>query len=76
VSCDPERVTAYVDRELPCCLERALERHFAACPACAAQAVVEIDLAARVGALAAPRLDQGFAALVAEAVFSQAASAG
>lgn len=76
MSCDPGRVTAYVDRELPSVLERALERHFAGCSSCAAQAVFEIELAASLGALGSPRLDPGFAAVVAAAVFSQAASAG
>jgi anti-sigma factor RsiW len=76
VSCDPERVTAYVDRELPRRLERVLERHLAACPACAAQAVFEIELAASLRAPTPPCLDESFATGLVVAVFSQAASSG
>jgi anti-sigma factor RsiW len=75
VSCDPERVTAYVDRELTPWLERAVERHLAGCPACAAQAAFEIELAETLGGLPAPRLRVGFAARVLAAALTERPSA-
>jgi len=48
LGCDPERVTGYVDGELPPSLEREAERHLFLCPICAAQAVFEIELRERV----------------------------
>jgi len=71
VSCHPERVTAYVDRELFPQLERAVERHLASCPACAAQAAFEIELAAFLSQLPVPRLRGGFPASVLLAAFAE-----
>jgi len=71
VSCDPERVTAYVDRELKPPLERAVERHFASCPICAAQAVFEIELAASLHELPEPRLRAGLSASVLAAALAE-----
>jgi anti-sigma factor RsiW len=51
VACRPERVTAYVDRELSGSARVEIEIHLAACPACAGQACFEMDLAARLRAL-------------------------
>jgi anti-sigma factor RsiW len=75
VSCDPEHVTAYVDRELAPTLEHALERHLAACPTCAAQAVFEIELGATLAELVPEQPRPGFAASVLAAALSQPASA-
>lgn len=71
MSCQPERVTAYVDRELAPQGEHALERHLSACPACAAQAAFEIELAATLSALPAPRLRPGFPARVLHEAFAE-----
>jgi len=71
VSCHPERVTAYVDRELVPQLERAVERHLSACPACAVQAASEIELAASLSELPVPRLRGGFPASVLLAAFAE-----
>ena len=69
--CQPERVTAYVDRELPPQLEHAVERHLCACTACAAQAAFEIELGATLSALSAPRLRDGFPASVLLTAFAE-----
>jgi anti-sigma factor RsiW len=75
VSCNPERVTAYVDRELTPTLEHAVERHLAACPACASQAVYEIELGATLAELVPEKPRPGFAASVLAAALSQLPSA-
>lgn len=75
MSCNPERVTAYVDRELTPTLEHAVERHLAACPACASQAVYEIELGATLAELVPEQPRSGFAASVLAAALSQPASA-
>ncbi len=62
--CQPERVTAYVDRELPPPLEHAVERLLSACTACAAQAAFEMELQATLSAVPPPRLRTGFPASV------------
>lgn len=69
--CHPERVTAYVDRELDPSIEPAVERHLSACPACAAQAAFEIDLRATLSGLPAPRLRPGFPARVRHEAFGE-----
>lgn len=69
--CQPERVTAYVDRELTPQLEHAVERHLSACSACAAQAAFEIELRATLNALPAPRLRPGLPASVRHRAFSE-----
>jgi len=64
VSCEPERVTAYVDRELPAPIERAVEFHLTRCPGCATQAAFEVDLRATLHTLPAPLLRAASAARV------------
>jgi anti-sigma factor RsiW len=64
-------VTAYVDRALDPSVERALEHHLSACPACAAQAAFEIELQATLAALPAPRLRPGFPARVLQEAFAE-----
>ena len=68
--CQPERVTAYVDRELAPSIERAVERHLSTCQACAAQAAFEIELGTTLTALPAPRLRPGFPARVLHEAFA------
>jgi len=54
VSCNPERVTAYVDGALDAAHCPELEAHLAACPECRAQVEAERELRARLKALPAP----------------------
>jgi len=54
MSCDPERVTAYVDGALDAARYPELEAHLAACPECRAQAEAERELRARLKALPPP----------------------
>jgi anti-sigma factor RsiW len=53
-SCDPERVTAYVDGQLTGENRTALEAHLAECPACREQEAFERGLRARLRGLPAP----------------------
>lgn len=69
--CHPERVSAYVDRELDPPTERAVERHLSACPACAAQAAFELEFQATLRALPAPRLRPGFPSHVLHEAFAE-----
>ncbi len=62
MSCDPERVTAFVDGELDASSPAAVAAHVEACPACRAQAEAERDLRARLGRLPVPELPAGFEA--------------
>jgi anti-sigma factor RsiW len=54
MSCDPERVTAFVDGGLDPVRARLTEEHLAGCPACREQAEAERALHARLRGLAAP----------------------
>jgi len=54
MTCNPERVTAYVDGALDAANCPELEAHLAACAECAAQADAERELRARLKALPAP----------------------
>jgi hypothetical protein len=67
LTCNPERVTAYVDRELWPRLEHPVLRHLAACPTCAAQALLS--------EVFPPHPRPGFAVRVMAAVLSQSVSA-
>jgi anti-sigma factor RsiW len=60
VSCDPEKVTAFVDGALDSAEAAEVEAHVAACPSCREQAEVERDLRARLRALPAPEPRSGF----------------
>lgn len=51
MGCQPQRVTAYVDRELSRAAAAQVARHLAVCLASAAQASFELDLSARLRAL-------------------------
>lgn len=51
MSCDPERVTGYVDGVLEPPPAEEVERHIAGCPTCEAQALFERDLRARLRSL-------------------------
>ena len=67
MSCEPERVTGFVDGELPAAEAAALAAHLETCPTCRAQAEGERALRARLAGLAAPDLPEGLAARVREA---------
>jgi anti-sigma factor RsiW len=54
MSCDPERVTAYVDAALDAALRPELEAHLASCPECQEQVDAERELRARLKALPPP----------------------
>jgi anti-sigma factor RsiW len=54
MSCNPERVTAYVDGALDAAGGLELEAHLAACPECSAQAQEERALRAQLRALPSP----------------------
>jgi hypothetical protein len=56
VSCDPERVTGFVDGELDAASAAAVEAHLAGCATCRAQAEAERDLRARLRGLPPPPL--------------------
>jgi anti-sigma factor RsiW len=59
LSCDPERVTGFVDGELDAESMAALGAHLEACAACRAQAEAERGLHARLRSLPAPGLPNG-----------------
>jgi anti-sigma factor RsiW len=61
MSCDPVRVTGYVDGALPEDDRLAVEAHLASCPQCAAQVEAERTIAAALRALPAPELPRGLA---------------
>lgn len=54
MTCNPERITAYVDGALDAAHCPELEAHLAACADCTAQVEAERELRARLKALAAP----------------------
>ncbi len=60
MSCDPERVTAYVDGLLEGPDLATVEAHVAGCPVCQGQAAAERELRARLKALPAPEPRPGF----------------
>ncbi|HEY2944254.1 MAG TPA: zf-HC2 domain-containing protein [Vicinamibacteria bacterium] len=64
MSCDPERVTAYVDGALDAAGGPELEAHLAACPECRAQADEERALRAQLRALPPPSPSPGLEARV------------
>jgi Putative zinc-finger len=64
LSCDPERVTGFVDGELDATEAATVSAHLETCAMCRAQAEAERELRARLGDLPAPRLPAGFAARV------------
>jgi hypothetical protein len=61
VSCDPERVTGWVDGALPRDEMDAIAAHVAACPECAQQAAEERALRARLASLPAAAVPSGLA---------------
>jgi hypothetical protein len=64
LSCDPERVTGFVDGELDPQAAAAVAVHLETCPACRAQAEAERELRARLAGIEAPALPEGFEARV------------
>jgi hypothetical protein len=62
VSCDPEKVTAYVDGFLEGAALGDIEAHLSGCPACREQAQAERELRASVKGLPAPEPRPGFEA--------------
>jgi len=67
LSCDPERVTGFVDGELDPQATAAVAAHLETCPACRAQADAERALCARLRSLPGPELPAGLEARVREA---------
>ena len=59
MSCDPEKVTAFVDGELDAEAAAAVAAHLAACPSCRVQAEGERELRARLRALLPPEPPAG-----------------
>jgi anti-sigma factor RsiW len=64
MSCNPERVTAYVDGALDAAHCPELEAHLASCPECRTQADAERELRARLKALPPPAPSPGLEARV------------
>jgi hypothetical protein len=64
LSCEPERVTGFVDGELDAEAAAVVAAHIETCPECRAQAEVERGLRARLRALPAPALPGGLEARV------------
>ena len=64
LSCDPERVTGFVDGELDAEAAAAVAAHLETCAACRAQAEAERGLRARLRSLPAPELPAGLEARV------------
>jgi anti-sigma factor RsiW len=64
VSCDPERVTGFVDGELDAQAASAVAAHLETCPACRAQAEAERALRSRLRSLPTPELPAGLEARV------------
>jgi anti-sigma factor RsiW len=67
LSCDPERVTGFVDGELDPQAAAAVAAHLETCLACRTQAEGERSLRARLRGLSAPALPAGLEARVREA---------
>ena len=68
MSCDPERITGFVDGELDAAPTAAVAAHLETCPECRAQAEAERELGARLRGLPAPELPAGLEARVRQAV--------
>jgi hypothetical protein len=64
LSCDPERVTGFVDGELAPEAAAEVAAHIESCPACRAQAEAERELRARLVGLQGPELPAGLEARV------------
>ncbi|HYN90925.1 MAG TPA: zf-HC2 domain-containing protein [Thermoleophilaceae bacterium] len=64
MSCDPERVTGFVDGELDAETTAAVAAHLETCAACRTQAEAERGLHARLRSLPAPELPAGIEARV------------
>jgi anti-sigma factor RsiW len=64
LSCDPERVTGFVDSELDAPAAAAVARHLGICPACRAQVDAERGLRARLHGLPSPEPPPGLDARV------------
>jgi anti-sigma factor RsiW len=64
MSCDPERVTGFVDGELSAAETREIEVHLESCQGCREQADSERRLRGRLAALPAPPLPSGLEARV------------
>jgi anti-sigma factor RsiW len=64
VSCEPERVTGWVDGALDATAMAGMEAHVAACAVCREQAEAERDVGAKLRALPVPEPRPGFEALV------------
>ena len=67
MSCDPERVSGFVDGELDAETTAAVAAHLETCPDCRAQAAAERELRARLGGFPAPELPAGLEARVRQA---------
>lgn len=67
MSCDPERVTGFVDGELDPQAAADVAAHLETCPVCRAQAEAEGALRVRLRSLPAPELPAGLEARVREA---------
>jgi anti-sigma factor RsiW len=74
VSCDPEKVTGFVDGELDAPGMAEMAAHLDSCEGCRAQAAAERELRARLRALPAPELPEGLAARVRSRVRRPASS--
>ena len=61
MTCDPVRVTGYVDGALPEAERVVIEAHLAACGRCRAQAEAERTISGALRALSAPELPRGLA---------------
>jgi anti-sigma factor RsiW len=59
-SCEPEKVTGYVDEALEAAARAEIEAHLASCAACRQQVDEERDLRARLRALPSPELRPAF----------------
>ena len=67
MSCDPERVTGFVDGELDAATAVAVAAHLESCPSCRAQAEAERELRVRLRSLPTPELPAGVEARVRQA---------
>ena len=74
MGCEPERVTEYVDGELPALVAAETARHLWACPACAGQAHFELALGDRLRSLPEPPFRPEMATEVAAAAARRAPS--
>ena len=68
MSCDPERVTGYVDEALEPLARAEIEAHLTSCPACREQARFEVELRGSLRTLAAMDLPPRLARTVREGI--------